>query len=277
MNEIVCYCVNLNRRPDRWEKIKTTVIPNVPFTINRWPAIDGQKYTLNAQEYNLFKTGDYNFRSGMVGCALSHLYLWKNSIHETLLVLEDDVQIADVSTFEQNLKRAYQAFKDEKLDVLYLHTLLRQPTNDNTFKIDKPSGNIFSYTYGSTAAYLISKSGIEKILNHIRKVGMTNAIDTVMLKTPHLNSGFCSPLLFSAPLTNYNTRGDTDIQHDYSTLQRTFEDAYQDECAFLKREGVEWTLEKVSSDKVFCYELWGLWIHIPHPTTSILQQRLNRI
>jgi len=80
-----CYVVNLDRRPDRWERIKRDVMPYWPFApIERFSAIDGKK----ARPPAWWKAG-----LGAWGVYRSHLDLLEKCLNDgthSVFILEDD-------------------------------------------------------------------------------------------------------------------------------------------------------------------------------------------
>lgn len=80
-----CYCVNLNRRADRWDEFQARVPDRWPFpVIERFPAIDGQQ----VKPPTWFKAG-----AGAWGCYRSHLAIIERCISDkvnSVLILEDD-------------------------------------------------------------------------------------------------------------------------------------------------------------------------------------------
>jgi len=106
------FCINLDRRPDRW-KFMQSQFAHLRMPVQRWSAVDGNnlnvqnlanvglvakaalpRYFLPAQQ-KLFGT---DLTDGAIGCALSHMQIWKEIIEcgrgeqSTFLVLEDDCQ-----------------------------------------------------------------------------------------------------------------------------------------------------------------------------------------
>ena len=99
----------------------------------------------------------------------------------------------------------------------------------------------FIQSLGGTTGFLISKKGAEKFLNFLDKTGATNGIDTCIQKSANeLNIYYPSPhLIFSECYRGDNTSIDTDIQHDFSNLERTVEQRIQDEVDYFKENNVE--------------------------------------
>lgn len=85
-----CYCVNLSRRPDRWESVQKNVVPAWPLAaIERWPAIDGQI----VPHPNWWKAG-----KGAWGVYRSHTAIIERCLNDgvkSVLILEDDAFLCD--------------------------------------------------------------------------------------------------------------------------------------------------------------------------------------
>ncbi len=78
------YCVNLDRRPDRWEKM-TKQFCEHDIKVHRFAAVDGSKLE-----------GVPSYWSSALGCSASHIKILERAIeenHETVIVLEDDAQL----------------------------------------------------------------------------------------------------------------------------------------------------------------------------------------
>lgn len=107
------YCVNLHRRPERWEFMQDQ-FAQLQLPVERWRAVDGQCLDIHAlvsaglvceevlpryllpDEKKLF---GIDLTAGGIGCALSHMQIWKDVIERfpdddkgRFLVLEDDCQ-----------------------------------------------------------------------------------------------------------------------------------------------------------------------------------------
>ena len=103
------YCINLDRRTDRWAHIQS--IPEVQKIPNlqRVSAVDGGTIDIPTEtristlcRYNIMnktrRAHDMLDSAGGVGCALSHIQLWQQllkSDQEVFLILEDDILIED--------------------------------------------------------------------------------------------------------------------------------------------------------------------------------------
>lgn len=118
------HLVSLQRRQDRRDLFfRNTSFP--PESINVFPAVDKLELRLTGPIRRLFEHSDYNYRRGIVACALSHFSLWlhiastENQLH---MVLEDDAMLAADFIRLWNQKYAYALPLDVQL--LYMGGLL---------------------------------------------------------------------------------------------------------------------------------------------------------
>lgn len=103
------YCINLDRRPDRWEQGKSEIDKH-GLNVERFSAVDGNQNNIKTEN---------GATNGDVGCTLSHYNVVmdaKVNELEKILVLEDDV------IFTDNLNELfdkYIKFVPENWDMLY--------------------------------------------------------------------------------------------------------------------------------------------------------------
>jgi len=97
-------CINLDRRPERWEQFQRRLPADWPFgPVQRLPAVDGEQVELPA-----WYGGEWrNALAGAYGCLQSHLKAWRDAAAQgacNLFVLEDDAVFApDFSRQAQQL------------------------------------------------------------------------------------------------------------------------------------------------------------------------------
>lgn len=80
------YCINLDRRPDRWKKMHQQFLDQ-KIEVQRVSAVDG-KVVFNDNSYN----------AGIFGCFSSHLKVFEDAItneYKTIIILEDDAVLKD--------------------------------------------------------------------------------------------------------------------------------------------------------------------------------------
>jgi len=104
IDHVQTYCINLDRRPDRWADVLAQPITKVLPNFQRYSAVDGK--TLDyATDPRISTVARYNIKNhtrrshdmldsiGGVGCALSHICLWTQLVKSSepvYLVTEDD-------------------------------------------------------------------------------------------------------------------------------------------------------------------------------------------
>jgi len=162
------YCVNLERRPERWDLSKEQ------FTIHginaeRYEAVDGTKHD---------RVGKMSH--GEVGCLLSHLNILKeckeNNI-SNVLIMEDDVE------FHKDLGELFSQYVNElpEWDILYFgatHALCypymdRPPikVTDHVYKV---------YNAHATHAYAVNSSCYDLLIDFVSK--MEAPLDVIYTK-----------------------------------------------------------------------------------------------
>ncbi len=248
--KIKTFMINLDRRPDRWEKMERI---DFGVKINRFSAIDGSKLKVTPQIERLFDNNDYMMRKGMVGCAMSHLLLITQLVNDPLndayVILEDDIEPIknEVGSFWGNVEKVLLTIDSNgvNFDLVYLgHHLKKQFVPDtlpSEFTVNKWSTEkSLTESLGGTGGYIISKNGAKKLLDFINKTGMTNGIDTVQQKSANtLDVYYVYPHLFTSECWTGDNNPDTDIQHCYDYLQRDVKDRLTDELVFYKNDPVQ--------------------------------------
>ena len=247
MKRLATYYVNLDRRPDRKELFEK-VMRDISMPITRFSAVDGYALEMTPQMYHLFDKNDYNYRKGIVGCALSHIRIWIKHYYDEiskqrdfLMVMEDDLYFAKnvlPSKFEDIVEQSLEYMDKNEVDLLFLQYTPRNPnfiSQDALVYRHVDAQKALQFSFGGTGCYIITKKGIEKMLEFINKNSMTNAIDTVMQKSAdHLNVAYLEPLLV---VLDMNKEGDTDIQFNYDSCAKDTISLIKDEVKFLQNLG----------------------------------------
>lgn len=303
MKKLSAYYINLDRRTDRKELFKN-VMKDISIPITRFSAVDGYALTMTPQMYHLFDKNDYNYRKGIVGCALSHINVWIKHYYDEsseqrnyLMVMEDDLYFAKntkiynqmklaniLDSFEDVVEYSVKYMNDHDLDLLFLQYTPRCPEQVSTDELVYRPVNAqlaLQFSYGGTGCYIISKNGIAKMLNFINENGMTNAIDTVMQKAANcMNVAYLEPLLV---VLDMNKEGDTDIQFNYESCAKDTITLIKDEIKFLNSLGeTGWRISKfvplVSTEYEYMYPL-GNNAHViftTRPSEQLLKHRTNQ-
>ncbi len=239
---LITYVINLERRPDRWNKFMEVNKKELSFKHVKFNAIDGKKLTPNPRILKLFETGDYKYRRGMVGCALSHLQLWYTlvllpamPVENIFLILEDDITLT--KNFYIKLQKVIKNLNEIKdWDVCFLGHFL-YPQFKNPKEYDQETNptirqwfrdECIQKSMGGTIGYLINKKGAANLMEIIRKKGIFNGIDWIMFKSSYssineqneenklgLRIFYCSPHIVFSECFEGDNKVDSDIQFDH--------------------------------------------------------------
>lgn len=237
-----CIIINLDIRPDRYE----TVIGKIPipfYQIERFPAIYGHDLKITRSLEQLFNSNDYNYRRGIIGCALSHIKIWIEHIGTAnpLLILEDDVDF--VPDCKKKIDKVLQITPSD-WDIIFLGFTPREETQkllahtiEDVVSEKWDITQIFQKSYGGALSYIINPNCIPSLLTFLQKDGMTNAIDTMMLRaSTFLNIYHCSNQIIYHPKLDMYL--DTNIQRDFLSMKRPFHCRFQDELMFYKQYSI---------------------------------------
>jgi GR25 family glycosyltransferase involved in LPS biosynthesis len=233
-----CKCIkiiNLERRPDRktqiTEYMKEADVHNYEFI----KAVDGKELKPSLKIKELFLGNDFNYRKGVIGCALSHIHLWEALIaddrNDYYVILEDDAKLC--KNFKANLEHAINLYKTKKVDYLLIGG---QKINDECVIKEDLQVQILKHTITAytTIGYIINKTACNKLLQYINVHHVTRAIDWVGI---YINAGVVmwtvNKWLVDAPTFQVNNNQDTDIQKsydafDFTAFENTIRVAYVD-------------------------------------------------
>ena len=237
--------INLERRKDRLLKFIKNNNSQL-HNLRVFKAIDGKNIKPNQKIQQLFSTGDFNYRAGIVGVAMSHIMIWKELLKDEFsthaLVLEDDIKL--VSGFKEKILHVLSEHVDN-FDILIMHWNPYQHSQhfvkkdiDGTINVVRWNRQEFcERNMGSAACYLINKKGAYNLLKEINEKGVYNGIDWVMHKTADKQK-ICvtEPMLGIADCWQ-SGRADTDIQLVYDSVGYTsIEKAIYDELIMMKEK-----------------------------------------
>ena len=157
------YCLNLDRRADRWEKVSKE-FSKISINVERWPAIDGNNLT---ESDMIFIDEKISSNIGKIenkyalGCLLSHLQIVKDAKekgHKKILIFEDDVILSN--NFLEEVKQI------EKLDWRLLYLGASQFLWNN---IEIKDGYYNCQKTLGTFAYAIDSSIYDDLINIFEK------------------------------------------------------------------------------------------------------------
>ena len=172
MVNVYAFCINMDRRPDRWSKFKSYDWGDT--RIERIPAVDGKtldrgdprisEETRRALERQASTGGRRTHAEttwGGVGCTLSHLHAWQRGLEvsmpgDLILIFEDDAHPVSPG-FAEQVRRELE-YEDE-FDILLLGCLRRGVWNGNV------------YDFQQTHAYILTRGAAEFLCDRILPVG----------------------------------------------------------------------------------------------------------
>lgn len=181
MDKIPIYCINLDRRKDRWEIVKNQPGFNEFPQIERFSAVEGKdvdvmkddRISLVAKRnisLQIRRAHEEISTKGAIGCYLSHVGVWerfmKHSSAPYMIVMEDDIELVPESY--------------KKLEtVLASSSLLADPTAwdlcnlapsrslSKRGEVMPDSTMVRLEHFCSTVCYMITRRGIERMMPHV--------------------------------------------------------------------------------------------------------------
>ncbi len=167
------YIINLKRRNDRRERMQA-ILPKglqAELTTDWDGSLDGREITPETlRGFGLFpwqiesdnKWWNRPLKKGEICCSISHYLIWRHAIKmndNTFLILEDDVYFID--EFMRHLVQSLERLNlyDSKWELLYLGRVPLEQDEPVMDGIVRPGYSHCTY------AYLLTKSGVKKLLN----------------------------------------------------------------------------------------------------------------
>lgn len=225
MNNYKILCLNLERRIDR-KKLMMEQFETHNISYEFIKAVDGTNLNLSDPQLNLFKHSITSLhRKGVIGCALSHLNIWKSLLnddnYQAYVVLEDDVKLrtdftnALCSIFNGMTDKHNFIFLGIHMEVEIINKMRDVYINSSIFSIHPLNKSIFC---GGTIGYIITKRGAKYLLDYIDQNGIRMVIDYLIYNsgmelyesTPHL--------VFSESVQLSHYHVDSDIQYDLNKV-----------------------------------------------------------
>ena len=262
-NEPMIKVINLERRPDRKkdieDKFKTAEIVDYEFVT----ALNGNELEPSEELSKLFNGNDFGSRCGVIGCALSHYYLWKEFIaasdREFIVIMEDDFNLTTnfkqhLSSLEERMNKenilflGYSMFDDRRATVRDLYDV----TSD-TIVVSSLNKDLYM---GGTFAYSINKKGAEFMVKYIEDHGIKHGIDYI-IKHNADSPCECRPHIVFSPVCNGTNGVDSDIQTSMKRLSLDMidydkeyifykgMDYHGSDCEFMNDKSVNWLKREV--------------------------------
>jgi glycosyl transferase, family 25 len=153
-------CINLDRRPDRWQRMQTEFARHGIEGVCRFPAVDGSVVQLPA---------NWNHTAGAYGCLLSHVAVVQEARQlgqKSVLIFEDD------TVFDPEFESKFVSFVEQvpsDWDMLYFGALHKdQPSKirDHVSRITN-ANSTFAYALKHTVydAFIELNTHVENVLD----------------------------------------------------------------------------------------------------------------
>ena len=225
--DLPMHVINLDRRTDRWEsfteQVTESLDPALASRFRRLSAVDGTDLVMTDEITHLFRGNDFNFRRGIIACALSHLQLWKQIAEgesELGLIVEDDARFH--RDFRGLLVDSLGELPDpETFDIAFLGLFNWESAPDVTALHPRRRWRSIHWpdVLGGTFGYLLSRSGARHLLDLVDRDGLQNGIDWFpMVHASEVRAIECIPRLIHTTLALPGQSGDSDIQHDHEPV-----------------------------------------------------------
>lgn len=213
------YIINLERRRDRKEYMERILseqnINNYEF-VN---AVDGSKLNATEDIYKLFYGNDFYYRWGVVGCALSHYYLWKRLLNDPVndyyIILEDDITLC--SDFNEKLDKVIRHILAENIPFCSIGGHSNKSINENIDNLQIMYDDYSGYVEG-TFAYVLTKAGAQRIISFIESHSIYRAIDYIAYTAFDMKVHKLNEKLAGADSFQMEGNNDSDIQTDFNCL-----------------------------------------------------------
>lgn len=206
--------INMEKSKDRWNRISGE-LKGFGLDYERFPAIEGKKLSdEEIAQKTTFIARTFLCTHASVGCALSHVSVWKNFIdsgEEFICIVEDDATFNE--KFPQLLKDIPEIFKDTDFDILQLYGELITNGDvkyvNNYYKIVKPKFGL------SFCCYILNRKGAIKLYElfgdrvsytidfHIALLNSQGKINQLLLSDPEM----VKPSLEISTINNLNMGG----------------------------------------------------------------------
>lgn len=212
--------INMKNRTDRLDKV-TELLRKEKLLFERVEAVDGKNIKMTPEILHIFKDNDFHYKRGVIGCALSHYYLWRrlmDSSDDYYVILEDDVNFTE--GFKDKLIELIDHISQYELIFAGYHmTSDNKKNNPSYFSVDsslviKPINT--DIYIGGTHCYIISKNAASELVKYVEDNGIKHGIDYMMCKVQNNVKVYESmPFIAYADwVETINNKVDSDIQYD---------------------------------------------------------------
>jgi glycosyl transferase family 25 len=205
------FVINMDKSVDRWKRISKE-LDGLDF--HRFPAIEGKKLSQTEIDTNTtFLSRTFLCTYGSLGCALSHINLWReiaDSDQDFACIAEDDATFTN--DFKKVLGDIPSIYSKTDFDILNLYSdFLTSGSTiyaNKSYKVEKPRFAL------SMCCYVIGKKGAKALVELSKKVlvaidiqvallNFNGLINQCVLYTPKV----AQPSLEESTINKFNTGG----------------------------------------------------------------------
>jgi len=236
------FFINLDHRKDRLDHINK----NLPFSAERFPAVDAKNLELNDEIKKIFGKNLQKFTKAEIACSLSHYRLWKrltlDKDVDNYLILEDDAVFKEGFTNFWN--QLFSKNIPENYNLIYLGGC--QPWNKPHYhKSLEKYNNYFSnikkndfftkndhFWHMNASSYILSKTAASLLCQWVEQNGIDDALDNFMQRFFNKNKLFTAPksIYHLNPLMSYQLHEENDnTEIDKNSDIRLCEERFSDD------------------------------------------------
>jgi GR25 family glycosyltransferase involved in LPS biosynthesis len=168
-------------------------------------------------------------RTGVIGCALSHMKLYKQLIDEQhvdgYVIIEDDIVVPD--DFVSKMNRVFSIIENRYIhpDVVFFTIIPKNDINQQPKGLIRQTyEEIKNISIGGTGCYYVSKKGARNILDRIDKLTLECAIDAVLYR---MSDDYDIYYTFP-PIASQVNDPISNVQDDFNYTSPLYEDNIQD-------------------------------------------------
>lgn len=181
------YVINLARRPERWQKWTEEAQKWGVNEYTRFEGIDGNSLQMTDEIKYLFRENDFENNPWVMGCALSHFFLWMLQIENQMnqmIIFEDDAQFTErfeIPSLPEGWDLFY--FGGTRLPNIYA------PGDYVENRIMIP--RLKPPQFFSTVCYMLSLQGVQKVISEVNENGLGLNVDRFLMKLHSKMNVFC--------------------------------------------------------------------------------------